>query len=73
MNFPLEMKSDRAAVAARSAAHRGERFLSAFEKGFDFLTARFVFFRHAAPPGDAPGSRAFGYPRPPSLSIKHQA
>jgi hypothetical protein len=50
MNFPFEMKPDSAAMANRRAAQRAESLFSAFEKGFESLTARFVFIRHAFPP-----------------------
>ena len=60
MNFPFEMQPDRAAVSNRRAAQRGESIFSAFEKGFDPLTARFVFIliRHAISPGPALDARA---------------
>ena len=57
MNFPFEMQPDRAAVSNRRAAQRGESIFRAFKKGFDPLTARFVFIRHAMSPGPALDAR----------------
>jgi hypothetical protein len=57
MNFPFQMQPDRAAVANRRAAQRGESIFSAFKKGFDPLTTRFIFIRHAISPGPALDAR----------------
>jgi hypothetical protein len=70
MNFPFEMQPDRAAVSNRRAAQRGESIFRAFKKGFDPLTARFVFIRHAISPG-LRSMRAPGNSQPPGLTIKH--
>jgi hypothetical protein len=50
VNFPFEMKQDRAAVATRRISRYGKRLFGTFEARFDFLAARFASLRHAAPP-----------------------
>ena len=62
VNFPFEMKQDRAAVAARRISRCGKRLFGTFEARFDFLAARFASLRHAASPVNSLGPPTQGHP-----------
>jgi hypothetical protein len=62
LNFPFELKQDRAAVPARRISCCGKHLFGTFEAGFDFLAARFVSLRHAASPLNPLGPPTQGHP-----------